>query len=198
MSPPSRHAADTPRSYAALIDLAAMGPGRSMEKLCERYRTDTGSIPPTRRLTTLKDWSRALDWQARLADYDRQQHAADDAARAVVRAQRRAALEEADWQTGSDLRARCAELLAEMPRFLRRTEVETRQNGELVKIITLAIRAGRGELARALKLVSEFLRLVVGAPTERDEHTGADGQPLFPDFDQALQKAYTADADPVE
>jgi len=160
MSPPDRRASDTPRSYAALCDLAAMGPGRSLEK----YRLTTGKSPAY--LRQLERWSSDHDWMARLVAYDTSVVQSDDAARASVRAQRRAALEEADWQTGSDLRARCAELLAEMPRFLRRTEVETRQNGELVKIITLALKAGPGELARALETASKIQRLSVGEATE--------------------------------
>jgi hypothetical protein len=67
-----RQPLDTPKSYAALCDYCAMGPSRSLDTLCERYRTGTDPAPPTRRLTSLKDWSRSGDWQARARQYDSQ------------------------------------------------------------------------------------------------------------------------------
>lgn len=162
---PDRRASDTPRSYAALCDYAAMGAGRSLEKLAERYRSVTGTVP-TQRRTTLADWSRSGDWQARVAAYDADVQAELEAERAEIRKARRIALEEADWHEGEKLRAWVQELLAEAPKFLRRTETEITQNGEIVKIITLALTAGPGELARALKLASDVQRLSVGEPTE--------------------------------
>lgn len=44
-----------------------MGEGRSLEKLLESYQNDTKTAP-SRRLRTLKDWSRIHNWQQRLAD----------------------------------------------------------------------------------------------------------------------------------
>lgn len=171
MPPPERRATDTPRSYAALVDLYAMGAGRSMEKLVDRYRNGADAVPPTRRLTTLKDWSRSGAWVERITTADDADQAEAERDRAAIRAQRRAELEDRDWAEGSALRDRALELLAEMPRFLRHTESEVRQNGELVKVITLALKAGPGELARALKVASELQRLSVGEPTERNSVT---------------------------
>lgn len=195
MPPPERRPADTPRSYAALCDYAALGAGRSLEKLVQVYTSSGTGKPPTRHRATLGVWSSAHDWQVRVAAYDQAIQADEEAARQAIRAQRRVELEEADWATGSDLRKQCEAMLAEMPRFLRHTETEVKQGGELVKVITLALKAGPGELARALKLASELQRLSVGEPTERTELTGKDGAPLFPDFEKALQQGY-ADSDP--
>jgi hypothetical protein len=66
----ARQASDTPKSYAALCDYIAMGGARSLDTLAERYRSGADPAPPTRRLTSLKDWSRAQDWQARARAYD--------------------------------------------------------------------------------------------------------------------------------
>jgi hypothetical protein len=197
MPPPERRDSDTPRSYAALCDYAALGPSRSIDKLLQMYNSSvTETPPPTKHRGTLGLWSGTHDWQARVAAYDSAIIAETETARAAIRAARRAELEEQDWTTGSDLRRACEALLMEMPRFLRHAETEITQNGELVKVITLALKAGPGELARALKLASELQRLSVGEPTERTEITGKDGTPLFPDFEQALEKAYASDDEP--
>lgn len=163
---------DTVKSYAALLDYAAMGPARSLSLLATAYR-DRTDVVPTRQESRLGFWSAKHDWQQRVAVYDAAAAADAEADRAELRQQRRRQLEDLDFSQGMDLRMRCAELLAEMPRFIRHTENEIRQNGELVKVITLALRAGPGELARALKLASEIQRLSVGVATEHIEHSGA-------------------------
>lgn len=56
---------ETIRAAQAFADYLAMGTGRSLEKLLDRYQIAT-SLPPTRRLMTLKGWSTAFGWQARL------------------------------------------------------------------------------------------------------------------------------------
>lgn len=58
--------------YKAIIacnDYLRMGPGRSLAKLLERYQNATDS-PPTKRLKTLKDWSRYYGWQDRVVEYE--------------------------------------------------------------------------------------------------------------------------------
>lgn len=164
-NPLDRRESDTARSWLALQDYAAMGAGRSLEKLVERYRNGADSVP-ARRLTTLKDWSRSGDWQARVAAYDEAQAATLRAEREAVRRQRRIALEEADWKDGDELRRRALELLAEVPKFLRRSETEVQQDGELIRVITLALATGPAELARTLKVASALQRLSTGEPTE--------------------------------
>lgn len=44
----------------------------------------------------------------------------------------------------------------------------------------------------ARELIGKMHKLFV----DRTEHTGADGQPLFPDFERALEKTYADDDDP--
>jgi hypothetical protein len=53
------------KAATAFADYIAMGPDRSLGALCERYRKATGPIP-TKRLMTLKDWSRNFRWQDRI------------------------------------------------------------------------------------------------------------------------------------
>lgn len=148
-----------------------MGPGRSLEKLVQNW---TGS-GPTKFVSTVKKWSVDHDWQARVSAYDAAQAAAERAEREELRRQRRAALEEADWRDGQELRTRALELLAEVPKFLRRSESEVKQKGlddkgnetiETIRVITLALASGPAELARTLKVASDLQRLSVGEPTE--------------------------------
>lgn len=148
-----------------------MGAGRSLRDLCERYRVQSvhaasTARPPTTRMPTLALWSSAGAWVARCQDADARDEAQLDRERAAVRRQRRIALEQADWDTGEALRSWSASLLAEAPKFLRRSEQVVTTNGERVKVITLALAAGPGELARALKEASALQRLSVGEATE--------------------------------
>lgn len=160
-----RRDTDTARSYAALCDYAAMGAGRSLDKLRQAYGRNTAYV------RVLEGWSAKHDWQARCTAYDAAQRAEDDAARALLRAERRAALEDADWTTGEAIRAQALSVLEEVPKFVRKTERETMVNGETIRIITLALVASPGVLAQALKVASELQRLSVGVATEQiDTH----------------------------
>lgn len=172
--PPERRDSDTAASYRALCDYCAMGSGgkrRSIRDLHEHYTAQSASEalamrPPTLSLATLFGWSKKYEWERRAEEWDAAIVQAEEHDRAAIRRARRLQLENQDWQAGSDLRDRVAELLAEMPRFLRRSETQIEQNGELVRVITLALSAGPGELARAMKVASELQRLSVGEPTE--------------------------------
>lgn len=75
---------ETPRAIQACNDYLRMGPGRSLDKLCERYQTAT-EAPPTKRLKTLKGWSSAYGWVERAGLYDAQQEAAKTAEIARLR-----------------------------------------------------------------------------------------------------------------
>ena len=166
MPPPEHRANDTPRSYAALVSLAAMGPGRSLEK----YRLTTGKSPAY--LRQLERWSSDHDWQNRIIEYDRAIAAAEEAQRAQIRAKRRIDLENADWETGKAIRDLAQSILLELPKFKRdsvqrieRTDPLTKQI-TITEVITLALKAGPGELAKALELASKLQRLSVGEATD--------------------------------
>jgi len=57
---------ETNRARQAFEDYFNMGPGRSLESLLRRYQVATEALPPTKRIATLKDWSRKHDWQNRV------------------------------------------------------------------------------------------------------------------------------------
>lgn len=72
-NPLARCRGETARANAALHDYAAMGPGRSLRRLLDRYQTVPKAYPehpPTRRLPTLKRWSRDYRWQERVDRHD--------------------------------------------------------------------------------------------------------------------------------
>ena len=64
----------TPKAQAALADYLAMGPGRSLEKLCEVYverrRSVGAEAVPTTRLPTLQKWSSEYNWQEEALAYE--------------------------------------------------------------------------------------------------------------------------------
>lgn len=55
---------ETIRAKAAFYDYFYMGPKRSLRKLWKIYQDHPS--PPTRRLSTLEEWSSAHNWQFRV------------------------------------------------------------------------------------------------------------------------------------
>jgi len=69
---------ETPRAQQAWADYLALGPGRSLAGLLERYQ-NAPKASPTTRLATLKAWSVAYGWQARLSEIaDREAREAEE------------------------------------------------------------------------------------------------------------------------
>lgn len=63
---------ESAKAFQAFVNYLDMGHHRSLEKLCERYRTaskEHPELPPTVRLQTLKNWSVRHAWQARIEAY---------------------------------------------------------------------------------------------------------------------------------
>lgn len=70
-----RQPKESDKALIACGDYLRMGPGRSLMKLVEKYRGQSGgepgvNLPPTKRLSTLEEWSAKFSWQARAAEYD--------------------------------------------------------------------------------------------------------------------------------
>lgn len=74
---------ETAGAQAAFADYVALGPGRSLEKLAESYRSRSESVP-TRQVSTLKVWSTTHDWQARLAAMEAERLAAGQEIRTAL------------------------------------------------------------------------------------------------------------------
>lgn len=67
--PLSRVAGETAKANLALRDYAMMGPGRSLDKLLDRYQS-AAEERPTMRRATLVAWSTRYAWQARVEALD--------------------------------------------------------------------------------------------------------------------------------
>lgn len=169
MPPPDRRPSDTPRSLAALIAYCELGPTRSLEKLVQKWTSSGLANAPTRWLSTLKRWSTDGSWVERANEYDRAVAAAEDAARATIRAERRKQIEDQDFADGNALREATRAILSEVPKFIRQTISRAERDGVITEVITLALKAGPGELARALELASKIQRLSVGEATEQTD-----------------------------
>jgi hypothetical protein len=63
---------ESAQALRAFSDYLAQTPPRSLDRLIERYRSGTEPDPPTRRITTLKEWSTEHRWQERVLEHERQ------------------------------------------------------------------------------------------------------------------------------
>jgi hypothetical protein len=62
---------DTRKRICADVAFAAymtLGPARSLTRLLDQYRSDTGIVPPS--ISSLKRWSVDHEWQARAREHD--------------------------------------------------------------------------------------------------------------------------------
>jgi hypothetical protein len=77
---------ESAQALRAFQDYLAQTPPRSLERLAATYQSATEPPPPTRRIETLKDWSRTHGWQERVAAHEQQiaQEAEERARKAEV------------------------------------------------------------------------------------------------------------------
>lgn len=158
---------ESKKGNAALHDYYLMGKGRSLEKLLKSYQNATNE-PPTRRIKSLKDWSRFFAWQERIAAQTR----LDDAARRAKWEERQEEIREADYQQAGQLRKLVDDALKEAPAFLRqRRRIVKGENGQPDQIIvTLAIDAKM--IISGAKVASDLQRRAAGLEDETIKHTG--------------------------
>jgi hypothetical protein len=152
---------ESARARQAWADYLALGPARSLEALLNRYQTVPSA--PTRRITTLKQWSADFGWQARL------QALADQAAAAAEereRAYRRSILE--------DGYALAHERVALLKRLAVQLEHELVEGGRLW--VTDRKQIGGGEYAQVVEVerfnsaeVSELRALLNDIAQEKGE-----------------------------
>ena len=57
-----------PRSPLTSISYMTQGPARSLTRLLDQYRSDTGIVPPS--ISSLKRWSVDHEWQSRAREHD--------------------------------------------------------------------------------------------------------------------------------
>lgn len=145
---------ERPGAHAALIAYYELGGDRSLVKLCTSLGRPAGYV------RTLQEWSAHFRWQERVALQQGIDARTEAKKRAEIRARRRQQLEDHDWEHGETLRKRLLEIVAEMPKFVRRSEkVIEERNGDVLertRIVTTALNATPGDMARALLAASQL------------------------------------------
>ncbi len=156
---------ETKKAYQAFIDYALMGPGRSLRQLHARYRAQNGiepgtEKPPTRRLSTLGEWSSKYAWQKRIEAWTEEQKQIDQA----LWNGRRRAIREADWEAGEALRGLAADILTQTPQFLKTTRrlVKGTNGAPDREVITVGIDIGA--MLKALAQASDLQRQAAEMP----------------------------------
>ncbi len=163
------------KAHAAFLDYVRMGPRRSLRQLQAQYvkqaasveQADSGArmeLPPTVKINSLFTWSVRYEWQARIADYQKERDRQDQA---VAEARRRA-LQEADFLTGDDLRDLAGQILAQTPQFLKTTRRLVKgSNGQPDReVITVGLDGGL--MLRALQLASELQSKALGVAEKHE------------------------------
>ncbi len=142
---------ETPEAAAGYAEYAAMGQGRSLEGLVQQ-RVQNGS-KASRRLATIKEWSSKYNWQERIKLYD----AAQIERERVKRQKAIDAMNDRHAMIGTTQQAKAIEQIKAL--------IEAKSFGSMAAV-------------QLLKLATDLERVARGAPTERSEVTGQDGEPL--------------------
>ncbi len=184
---PEQGAGENKKAYAAFCDYARLGAGRSLSLLVKTYQTATKPLPPTKRITTLKEWSSKYHWQVRVAAYDKAIQAELEAAAA---ARRREVMESGlalDFERTRELK-RLAVLLLE--------EIHTEEKRWLpdVKQIGSGAFAERVDIVRFnAALIEQFRGTLNDIALEKNErkqniqHSGPGGGPIEVDVSGAKE-----------
>jgi hypothetical protein len=123
------------KANQALHDYAKLGPGRSLSALATAYQNQTDPRPPTKTLSTLKEWSSSYSWVARVGAFDDGQRAAERATLQRKREQRAAELADRNWDLASKLAAQVAEMLnfplAQVEQVTKRRQLDDGRTTEI-------------------------------------------------------------------
>lgn len=202
------------QANAALQDYYRLGPGRSLRALFDKYRNrngaDAGLKPPTRRDSTLRQWSADLAWQARVdaqAELDRVAEAAAKAAalaeEAAKWAARRIEVRDRDWSQAERLRELADKIMAEAPKFTKtsRKLIKGRDGEPDREIITIGIDAQT--MIKATEAASKLQRLAAEMETEHTLEERTDAMSIdevrrqrWADAQSALAEALSSGDDP--
>jgi len=168
---PGRLRGEQPAAYEAFMQYLNQGVARSVRRLCEEYRTrsEGGEPVPTRRLSTMMQWSKKHRWQERIAEYERERNIAIQAELESRRLQAR--LDTADL--GQALRAKAAEALAKFE-AIEETDMVKPGRGKKKQVIGKRFVLSAATLTALAKAGVEIERLALGEATQRVEEVGAE------------------------
>jgi hypothetical protein len=151
---------ETPLAAQAFQDYCDLGPlDRSLAALHAFYQNRAKNRPPGQKkprvpsIATLKDWSRAHNWQERVKLFDKEQAEQKRRKRAVE-------LEKMDEEHALYGRTQTLRAIQQIDTLIKEKKFGSTASVQL------------------FKYASDLERLARGAATERQELTGLDGQPL--------------------
>lgn len=177
---------ETSRAWAAFLDFAMMGPGRTLKRLYRHYRavalTHEEAQVPAKSLKSLISWSRENRWRPRVQAFDEERHLAELA----VWSAKRKSLREADWEDGAELRAHVRDLLGILPLFTEAQEIEVEgDEGDRIVISTVALNTSITQIVQALKAASDLQNRALEVPADPRSST-LSGLPLDAAIEAAL------------
>lgn len=163
-------AGEPSKAVQALHDYAALGPGRSLPALIERYRNGMQGASPTVRLTTVREWSAAYHWQDRVAAFDELERKREREAAAALRAERAKVLADRNWELSQKLTERALAML-DFPLATVEQVTKTKQgkNGT-TEIHMNVVKPGRWTfhtVAIMADVAAKLAALAAGEPTDR-------------------------------
>ncbi len=122
---------DTRKRICADVAFAAymtLGPARSLTRLLDQYRSDTGIVPPS--ISSLKRWSVDHAWQARARERDLAVQAATSQKAIEREAEQRVEASQVVEDAYRDVLGRMREQIAKLPQI--------RTPGQIVELVTAA------------------------------------------------------------
>lgn len=173
--PLARIKGETKKANAALRDYARLGAGRSLAILWRSYHDQpmTGQLPPTRNHGTLKNWSAAHSWVARVERWDKLESEKEDQKWRERRDQWREDLFDLSTVRGQ----KALKAMLDYPLFEETVEATDEEGRPIVYKIE-PVNWNMLHAARLLAEVTKSAALVLGEPTERTEQKVSGGLDL--------------------
>jgi hypothetical protein len=176
---------ETKKAILACNDYLRMGPGRSLQKLHDRYQAVSEPLPPTRRITTLKRWSKDFEWQKRAADYEAY---LDHQKTEMAERRRRQAMEQGlalDYERVTVLKNLTSLLLGEMlkkdpatGKLINIWLQDAKQIGSGIDAERVDIEHFNAAIIRELRGLLDDLAKETGGRKEKHEFSGPGGGPI--------------------
>lgn len=165
---------ETNPSYAAFLDYIGMGAGRSLSLLARDYanRTPADPRPPTKQLSTLKEWSSKFNWQTRISSYLR------ELAEAQVfdTRERLLSLESDAWSDYETARKKVLDMFAQLDQLktTKRSKPQTDPSDPAKTIQIVTMRANVSELRAAIQAMGDlYANVLLGIGRNRQGQGGS-------------------------
>lgn len=170
---------ETDAAIVACNDYLRLGPGRSLQKLIQKY-AESDHESPTTHVGVLKGWSKKFAWVERASAYDAEVERSKTAEVERLRTQGLAA----DYERLREL----GEIYALLREAFNTEGVWTEDIKLSSRGDQVRVRVVNKPLIDTMRGVLDDIAREVGGRKQKHEHTGADGGAI--QFDAMLQKTY--------